>query len=788
MAANQSTETCTDCGTLIDVSREEPLALLHCPTCGAGLRVRKRFDHFEIQETLGAGGMGSVYRAKDTTLGRMVALKVLRSEYGKSPDFLRQFKTEAAATASINHPHVVKVYSSGESGGLLYIAMELVDQGSLEGQMGPARKIEELRVLEVGIQVAQGLEAALKNNLIHRDIKPGNILFDSKKQAKIVDFGLAGLADSGQKMGNEIWGTPYYVPPETLDHAKEDCRSDIYALGSTLYHALAGRPPFTGETVSIPELRELKRKFDPIEKVCPGVSSATAVAINKAIAFSPDDRHQNYDQLIQSLEFARKELAGKAKARTDNQQVSYQWLSLLTAAGIVLGGFVAPKLLFNRSKKPATSAPAPKPVTDPLKPSVESRFKTALETLLKNQPKEAALAFKELQTEADLPVPTEQWLLLHQALAHLLAQDNAGAETALGLLAERGKFSQHPDDAPLASFFVQIGRTVGTQGPLTPSQTRSFQYQDYRCFGLLLAGIKDWNQHKFEDAAKILENFHPTSVTTRPEWITSKETAETFSKIAQAKVSEFAAYREAALLLERAGDTATRRTAAAKAREALAALKSAPPLAEALIASAESAEALVKSAEEQESARQASMEAADLKELTEAKKQRLLALNKIQFQEALEAVRQTYLRTEKYRAERAAILAKTEYLIRFKRLLIQDISIAGSQRPIARRNGSPIPGTPAKADEQSIHSKTEYGTVPVAWADIHLESLYQVAQSLLKPGMPPESEAERRAALAAFASMIGKPAECKALLAEAVKLRPEIAKSVDPLLNFADQP
>src|SRR4051794_33077795 len=98
-------QTCTDCGALIDVSEEEPFALMHCPTCGGGMRVRRKFDHFEIQETLGSGGMGAVYRALDSNLNRMVALKLLRKDYSANPDFVAQFKTEAAVTASINHPH-----------------------------------------------------------------------------------------------------------------------------------------------------------------------------------------------------------------------------------------------------------------------------------------------------------------------------------------------------------------------------------------------------------------------------------------------------------------------------------------------------------------------------------------------------------------------------------------------------------------------------------------------------------------------------------------------------------
>src|ERR1700742_4329476 len=129
-------QECSACGALIDVSDVEPMALMHCPTCGGAMRVRKQFGNFELLEILGAGGMGAVYRAQDLTLNRSVALKLLRREYSEHPDFIAQFEHEAAVTALINHPNVVKVFSTGSDHGLFYIAMELVDKGSLDDLMG----------------------------------------------------------------------------------------------------------------------------------------------------------------------------------------------------------------------------------------------------------------------------------------------------------------------------------------------------------------------------------------------------------------------------------------------------------------------------------------------------------------------------------------------------------------------------------------------------------------------------------------------------------------------------
>src|ERR1700760_1179964 len=238
----------------MDVSDVEPLSAVVCPSCGAPTTVSSMIDHFQLVDMLGHGGMGAVYKAHDTSLDRMVALKLLRKSSG-TPEQIKQLETEAAITASINHPHVVRVFSTGMDHGRFYIAMELVDKGTLDRLIELQGRVAEIQVLEVGIQIASGLRAAQKAGLIHRDVKPGNILFADSHTAKIVDFGLAiFLADEASVRG-EVWGTPYYVAPERLELKPEDFRSDIYSLGATLFHALAGRPPMEGETTSASELR-----------------------------------------------------------------------------------------------------------------------------------------------------------------------------------------------------------------------------------------------------------------------------------------------------------------------------------------------------------------------------------------------------------------------------------------------------------------------------------------------------------------------------------------------------
>src|SRR6266436_9042527 len=163
---------------------------------------------------------------------------------------LARLQQEARIAASVNHPNVIQVFSSGTDHGQFYVVMELVDHGSLDDLIEQRNRLPEEQVLESGIQVARGLRAAFRQGLIHRDVKPGNILFVDEQTAKISDFGLAGAATQRSETREEIWGTPYYVAPERLNNEPEDFRSDIYSLGATLFHAVSGKAPIEGDTNS----------------------------------------------------------------------------------------------------------------------------------------------------------------------------------------------------------------------------------------------------------------------------------------------------------------------------------------------------------------------------------------------------------------------------------------------------------------------------------------------------------------------------------------------------------
>ncbi|MFM8457885.1 MAG: protein kinase domain-containing protein, partial [Chthoniobacterales bacterium] len=298
-------ENCPSCGGPIDVTEELPFAQIYCPHCGGEMRARRIFNNFELVELIGEGGMGSVFKAYDHTLGRMVALKVLRREMSAREDERAKLEQEARVTASVNHPHVVRVYSFGEADGQFYLAMELVEKGSLDDLMGIQTRVSEAQVLDIGVQIAQGLEAAAEKGLIHRDVKPGNILFADAHTAKIVDFGLARVLEDEAEARGEIWGTPYYIAPERLNYEPEDFRSDIYSLDGTLFHAIAGRPPFEAESASLVALKQIKSQPVSLEAFAPDVASETAYVINRMLEKDPENRYADYGELVEHLEFAR---------------------------------------------------------------------------------------------------------------------------------------------------------------------------------------------------------------------------------------------------------------------------------------------------------------------------------------------------------------------------------------------------------------------------------------------------------------------------------------------------
>ena len=302
------TPTCSQCGAVLEAGGSEPLLRVVCPNCGQKHLLQRTFDHFVPVETVGVGGMGTVYKARDTQLDRFVALKLLRKDLSNEANPDAQLQQEARIAASVNHPNVVQIFGLGTDHGQFYVVMELIDHGSLDDLIESQGPLPEHQVLDIGIQIARGLRAAHRKGLIHRDVKPANILFVDEQAAKIGDFGLAAFATQKPQDESVIWGTPAYVAPERLCNQLEDVRSDIYSLGATLFHAVAGKTPIESSTNSATELYELKQRPSELRAIAPKVSGPTAHVLHRMIAPDPKERFSLYDELLAELDTARREL------------------------------------------------------------------------------------------------------------------------------------------------------------------------------------------------------------------------------------------------------------------------------------------------------------------------------------------------------------------------------------------------------------------------------------------------------------------------------------------------
>jgi uncharacterized RDD family membrane protein YckC/aminoglycoside phosphotransferase (APT) family kinase protein len=275
----------------------------------------EHIDHFRVVRRLGQGGMGAVYLAHDTSLDRMVALKLLPVELASNAEAQERFVREARAQAKLTSPHVVQIYFIGRLRGRtgvdqLYFAMEPVDGESLEAVIDRGERLSPERARRFALQAAEGLRDAQQAGIIHRDVKPGNMLVDRKGTLKIADFGLAKPKDPTMHLtkGHAIMGTPLYMAPEQatgdfpLDH-----RADMYSLGCALYHLLTGEPPLVAPTAVALLLKHVNEAPVPLRVKAPGVPPRLAAIVEKLLRKKPDERFATYEQLIDALDAAAPE-------------------------------------------------------------------------------------------------------------------------------------------------------------------------------------------------------------------------------------------------------------------------------------------------------------------------------------------------------------------------------------------------------------------------------------------------------------------------------------------------
>jgi eukaryotic-like serine/threonine-protein kinase len=270
---------------------------------------------YELEDLLGRGGMAEVRRAVDTRLGRPVAVKQLRADLATDPTFQARFRREAQSAAGLNHPNIVAVYDTGEETdpqtgvAIPYIVMELVEGPTLSDLLARGPLGEE-RTAAIGDQVLAALESAHAVGLVHRDVKPGNIMLTSTGTAKVMDFGIARSADAETLTGSgTVVGSASYLSPEQVQGRGVDHRSDLYSLGCVLYEALTGRPPFTGSSAVSVAHQHVSSAPMPPSRLAP-VPPAMEAVLMRALAKDPGARHRSAAEMRAALAGSRVESTG----------------------------------------------------------------------------------------------------------------------------------------------------------------------------------------------------------------------------------------------------------------------------------------------------------------------------------------------------------------------------------------------------------------------------------------------------------------------------------------------
>jgi len=281
-------------------------------------------DRYEMQQRIGRGGMADVYLARDILLDRLVAIKVLFPEYATDPAFVERFRREAQSAANLNHPNIVSVYDWGRSNNTYFMAMEYVPGRTLAEALHDVGQITAMKAAEVGIEVAAALSFAHRGNVVHRDIKPGNILIGSNGQLKVADFGIAralgSAADSNLTQVGAVMGTAAYLSPEQAQGGQPDPRSDLYSLGIVLYEMVGGRVPFSGDNPVSIAYKQVHEAPQPLNQLASDVPRAFEAIVARLLAKDPDLRYATAEAVRDDLRRFRDGIPVQALADAINRR------------------------------------------------------------------------------------------------------------------------------------------------------------------------------------------------------------------------------------------------------------------------------------------------------------------------------------------------------------------------------------------------------------------------------------------------------------------------------------
>lgn len=819
---------CHACNAVIDLTGHQAFHHVECPQCGAVSVVPLQFGNFLLLNPLGVGGLGTVYKAVDLALGRSLALKILRKKFASQPEFIDSFFREARAAAAVTHPNIAQVYSFGEHEGQYYLAMELLERGSLDDRISTLGKLPEKDVLEIGRQIAAGLRAAHARGLLHRDIKPGNILFGEDNIPKLVDFGLARAQHEAHlDAGGPIWGTPYYIAPEKLRGQPEDHRSDMYSLGATLYHALAGRPPFHAETASKVVTKHATQPAQSLRTYVPTVQNATAHLIGRMLSKNPAERHATYDELLHDFEeaIAAVKYAEQNRVVTAPSGEQFSMRSLLATGVIVVVGlgvmawvFLHRDRLFGPPTKPTPSAeptgpvsvtptfaptpvaPSPSPATNglPTWSTVTVNFAEeaawtrawhqAILNLTQNKYQEALVAFDTAARTLGPGRPKErQWITYMEGLTLLVMDLPTDALARFGRAMDLNAPRAIPESFTTGTLidllaFLMAGdippSTVETALPNMPPWARALT-----AFSL---GLKYLENADLTRAVYFLEFYVNLPPDDTERWAFNlRPLADRIVRNCQRTEELLAEVTR----LRRDGHVAEamqKITTAIEARQTMRVLR---PLLEKhraeLQAELDRLEQEAAAAREREEQLRRERKAREQQRAEE--EARLLQALEPEITPLLQRYDFTGLQERYQRFSEQVIttlgrklLAErqhaTTWLIEFKNQLAADFAAQPVDASALRtRGGTALIGRLARASDTEVYYRTDYGEIVGRWADLPPATLIQLATQYaanLGAKEPPEKRARRYLMLAIFCRTYGQSRQAATFAAQAIELSP----------------
>jgi hypothetical protein len=342
--------------------------------------IGQKLGGYKLIERVGRGGMGTVYKAEQIDLQRIVALKIISEEHLKNPEFVELFVHEARAAAKLNHPNIVQVYDVKKTNELYYFSMEFVPGGSVQDLLNNKRKIPIPETVRMILEAARGLEYAHKKEIIHRDVKPDNFMIGEGNSIKIGDLGLAQRLGEKLSADNEdtVIGTPHYIAPEQVLGRPADVRSDVYSLGSTMYRMIAGFTPFQAPSVRELVNKKAREEATPLHAALGGIPESLGKICGKMMARLPEERTQTMTEVIAELEAWTRAVAGGSAAPPEAPPVHRKLLISAVAllAIVVVGGVIAAGAMLKKNDgKPSDTAPVGPEVEDPK--AAEAKFDRA---------------------------------------------------------------------------------------------------------------------------------------------------------------------------------------------------------------------------------------------------------------------------------------------------------------------------------------------------------------------------------------------------------------------------